>query len=289
MPSLNKIIDYIGSSNTFDEKQINSICSSSDSVENSLTWTNSYANLALVKSGVVICHKADYQLVNKLNTVTYLPVDNPRLTFALVANKFFSHLLPDDFSNKVDNYRIRKDLKIGENVFIGSEVEIGEGTIIHHNTVIYSKTKIGRQCVINTNVSIGTEGLGLEFDKSKNCYVKIPQIGSVNIGDQVEIGPNSTIRRSAIGETKIGKGTKIGSMCNIGHNCVLGENNLLTSNVILGGSSKVGNDVYFGISSTIRNRVNIGDSVVIGQGAVVVKDIPDGETWVGNPAKKINK
>lgn len=78
-------------------------------------------------------------------------------------------------------------------------------------------------------------------------------------------------------------------MCNIGHNCVLGENNLLTSNVILGGSSKVGNDVYFGISSTIRNRVNIGDSVVIGQGAVVVKDIPDGETWVGNPAKKINK
>ena len=172
---------------------------------------------------------------------------------------------------------------------ISKNSEIGEGTIIHHNTVIYSKTKIGRQCVINTNVSIGTEGLGLEFDKSKNCYVKIPQIGSVNIGDQVEIGPNSTIRRSAIGETKIGNGTKIGSMCNIGHNCVLGQNNLLTSNVILGGSSKVGNDVYFGISSTIRNRVKIGDSVVIGQGAVVVKDIPDGETWVDNPAKKINK
>ncbi|MFM7758228.1 MAG: hypothetical protein ACKO6J_04775 [Crocinitomicaceae bacterium] len=289
MPSLIEIVNYIGINYSFEDKEINSICSSTDSVDNSLTWTKSLANLSLVKSGVVICYKEDYHLVNKIKSVSYLPVDNPRLTFAYVAHKFFSHLLPDDFSNKVDTYRNRRDLKIGDNVFIGSEVEIGEGSIIHHNVVIYSKSKIGKQCIINTNVSIGTEGLGLEFDSSKKCYVKFPQIGSVIIGDQVEIGPNSTIRRSAIGETIIGNGTKIGSLCNIGHNCILGENNLLTSNVILAGSSHVGSDVYFGISSSIRNRVNIGNSVVIGQGAVVVKDIPEGETWVGNPAKKIKR
>lgn len=287
MPNLIEITDFIGIQNALDNREVNSISTSDKATHNALTWAKSLASLELVRAGVVICARSDYDLIPKLKTVIYLPVDNPRLTFAYVANRFFAHLLPDNFSNKVDIYKNRDDLKIGENVFIGSEVEIGEGTIIHHNAVIYSGTKIGRQCVISVNASIGTEGLGQEFDNVKKRFVKFPQLGRVTIGDHVEIGPNSTIRRSAMGETIIGKGTKIGSFCNVGHNCVLGENNLLTSNVILAGSSNTGNNVYFGISSTVRNKVNVGHFVTIGQGAVVLNDIPENETWVGNPAAKI--
>jgi UDP-3-O-[3-hydroxymyristoyl] glucosamine N-acyltransferase len=289
MPRLHEIIDYLGCNCNYEDKVINMICSYDRTFEDSLTWAKNLINLECVNSGVVICLKDDYKKVIKSNSVTYLPVDNPRLAFANVISKFYPDLLPDDFTNNVEEFKRRKDLTIGNNVFIGSHVEIGEGTVIHHNAVIYSKTVIGQHCVINAHVSIGTEGLGLEFDPTKNGYVKFPQMGRVKIGNHVEIGPNSTIRRSAIGETIIGNGTKIGSFCNIGHNTVLGENNLLTSNVILAGSIAVGNNVYFGVASSIRNKITVGNNVTIGQGSVVVKDIPQGETWLGNPAKKMNR
>ena len=164
---------------------------------------------------------------------------------------------------------------------------MGEGCIIHDNVSIYPNTVIGKKCVIKSFASIGTEGLGQEFDSSINSYVKFPQVGGVQIGDDVEIGPYSTIRRSALGSTTVNHGTKIGSYCNIGHNCDIGKNCLLTSNVIIAGSSSIEDNVFMGIGALIRNKVKVSKNSTIGLGAVVVKNVPENETWVGNPAKKL--
>jgi UDP-3-O-[3-hydroxymyristoyl] glucosamine N-acyltransferase len=287
MPLLSQISQFVSCEFFSEDREINEITLSSLSHFHSLTWTKSKDNLEQVDNGVVICALKDYENISRQKNVTYIPVENPRLTFAKVVNHLFQKLLPDNFTNCVSDFKNRNDLKIGDNVFIGKNVQIGEGTQIHHNSVIYSNTTIGKNCVINANVSIGTEGLGLEFDVSTNLYVKFPQIGSVEISDYVEIGPSSTIRRSALGTTRIGRGSKLGALCNIGHNCIIGENTLLTCNVILAGSSVIGDDVYMGISSTLKNTVKIGNKATIGQGAVVVKNVPENETWVGNPAKRI--
>ena len=178
-------------------------------------------------------------------------------------------------------------LKIAENVFIGKNVDIGDYTEIQNNVVIRQNVKIGKNCVIKDNTTIATEGLSHDYDEDLDLYYKLPQIGGVIIEDYVEIGPNSTVRRSALDNTLIGRGTKIGSLCNIGHNVVIGKNCTFISHAIAGGSSVFGDDVFVGMGSSIKNGINVGSNVLIGQGGVVVKNIPQNETWVGNPAKKI--
>jgi UDP-3-O-[3-hydroxymyristoyl] glucosamine N-acyltransferase len=257
--------------------------------ENALYWSKNAENLAKIQTGVVICNHQDYKKIAPVPEACYLLCDNPRLTFSKVVYRFFKNLLPDYETNCVDDFRARTDLSIGQNVFIGKDVEIGAGTKIAPNVVIYPKTKIGENCLIQIGASIGTEGLGLEKDPETDTLLKFPQIGGVVLEDFVEIGPYSTIRRSALNNTIIGKSTKIGSYCNVGHNCVLGTNNIITSNVIIAGSTKIGNDNFLGIACSIKHGMNIGNNATIGQGSVVVKHVPDGETWVGNPAKKMER
>jgi UDP-3-O-[3-hydroxymyristoyl] glucosamine N-acyltransferase len=257
--------------------------------QSALYWSKNAENLAKIQAGVVICSRQDFEKISPVSEVCYLLCDNARLTFSKVVYRFFKNLLPDYETNCVDDFRARIDLSIGQNVFIGKDVEIGAGTKIAPNVVIYPKTKIGENCLIQVGASIGTEGLGLEKDPETNTLLKFPQIGGVVLEDFVEIGPYSTIRRSALNNTVIGKSTKIGSYCNVGHNCVLGTNNIITSNVIIAGSTKIGNDTFLGIACSIKHGMNIGSNATIGQGSVVVKHVPEGETWVGNPAKKIER
>jgi UDP-3-O-[3-hydroxymyristoyl] glucosamine N-acyltransferase len=246
--------------------------------------------LKSIIEGVVVCSKRDFVEIEHNKNVVYLITElNARLMFAKVVSTFFPQDPDENFINCVHIHKKNKKIRIGENVFIGKNVEIGEGTQIFHNVSIHSNTKIGKYCIIMSNTTISTEGLGLEFDNETCRYFKFPQIGGVILGDYVEIGPNSTVRRSALDNTIIGNGTKIGSLSNIAHNCIIGENCIFTGNVVTSGSSKIGNNVFIGIGVTIKQGVNIGDNVTLGQGAVVVKHVPENETWVGNPAKMINK
>ena len=267
---------------------IDSLGSVSKHNTNSLCWAKNVQNLNLFKTGTVICKEKDFKEISHNKDVNYLLCNNPRLIFAKIVNNEFKELLPDNFTNYVDDHSKNNQIKIGSNVFIGKDVKIGNGSVIHHNAIIYSNSVIGKNCIIGPGVSIGTFGLGLEKDPKTDQYVRFPQIGGVLLGDFVEVGPNSTIRRAALSDTVVGFGSKIGSFCNVGHNCIIGENCILTSNVIIAGSSKIGNDVYLGISSSVKNAIIIGDNSKVGQGAVVIKNIPNNEVWIGNPAKKIN-
>lgn len=254
----------------------------------SILWAKSIDVLEKISNGIVVCKASDFAVTPKSVNVTYLLTNsNPRLIFSKIYNKFFIENQKIEFINSVDNFKKRKDLTIGENVFISSDAEIGEGSVIHHNVCIYPKSKIGKNCVIMANTSISTEGLGLELDPETDLYVKFPQIGGVILEDNVEIGPNTTIRKSAIDNTIVKRGSKIGALCNIGHNSIIGRNCILSCNVITSGSSEIGNNVFMGVSSIVREGINIGSNTIIGQGSVVVKHIPDNEIWVGNPAKKL--
>jgi UDP-3-O-[3-hydroxymyristoyl] glucosamine N-acyltransferase len=270
-----------------EDRAINAVSNSKNCTPDSITWAKNCESLAIVSNGCVVCKASDWSLINPNVNVTYLIASTPRLQFAKIIFDYFNESVPDYFENHVSYFKERADLTIGENVFIGKHVNIGEGTIIHHNSIVYSGTVIGKNCELKNHCSIGTEGLGLEFDPETKLYFKFPQIGNVIIEDNVEIGPYSTIRRSALGETIIKKGTKLGSYCNIGHNTSIGENCLLTSNVIIAGSSHIKNNVYIGVSTNIRNGVTVGNNSTIGQGSVITKNIPDNEVWFGNPAKKI--
>lgn len=286
MSSIKKIASFLELKNN-NNSIIDSLLNSSTNKSICLSWARDISNLKKTKSGAVICCREAYQKIKPKKNVEYLVVENPRLAFAKVVHKFFSDLTPDYFTNSHNIHRDNEKLKIGSNVFIGENVKIGDGCIIHDNVSIYSNSIIGKNCIINAFSSIGTEGLGQEFDSMTDSYVKFPQIGGVKIGDNVEIGPYSTIRRSALGTTVINMGTKIGSYCNIGHNCIIGKNCLLTSNVIIAGSSIIEDNVFLGIGALIRNKIKVSKNATIGLGAVVVKNIPENETWIGNPAKKI--
>lgn len=253
-----------------------------------ILWVKNQHNLDKIKEGYVIV-SADVILSKKNDHITYLVTNQkPRLIFAKVINDFFSHELNEDFSNHVEHHKLNSEITIGDHVFIGKDVLIGDGTIVHPNVVIYPKTVIGKNCVIRTHVSLGTEGLGLEMDADSDSFIKFPQLGGVILEDNVEIGPTSTVRRSALDDTIIKKGTKIGSLVNIGHNCVIGSNCILTCQIVTSGSSVIGDNVFMGVNSIVKNGVNIGNDVTIGQGAVVTKNVPNGTTYVGNPAEDIN-
>jgi acetyltransferase-like isoleucine patch superfamily enzyme len=218
--------------------------------------------------------------------ITHFPLKerSPRLLFSLVVQNFFSHL-GIRLDNKIAEHRENDQIEIADNVYIGEDVTIGEGTVIYPNVVIHNNTKIGKNCLIKSNCSIATEGLG--FEKYDNQWIRFPQIGGVELKDNVMIGPHSTIRRAALDTTLIGRGSKLGSFVNIGHNCVIGDNALFTCQCVLSGSSTIGDNLYMGVQSCTRNGVNLGDNVTIGHGAVITKSFGDQLTLIGNPAEPI--
>jgi UDP-3-O-[3-hydroxymyristoyl] glucosamine N-acyltransferase len=255
--------------------------------KNSIVWVKNAEALSKVKAGYVVIGYEHAAVVANPN-ITFLITDvKPRLVFAKIMAKYFDLDPAEAFDNYVHEHRRNPDIRIGENVFIGRDVKIGAGTLIHHNVVIQSRTRIGKNCVIKSHVSLGTEGLGLEMDTETDEYVKFPQLGGVVLEDNVEIGPTSTVRRSALDDTIIRRGTKIGSLVNIGHNCVIGENCILTCQIVTSGSSVIGNNVFMGVNSIVKNGVNIGNNVTLGQGAVITKSFGDNVVLVGNPAEPI--
>jgi UDP-3-O-[3-hydroxymyristoyl] glucosamine N-acyltransferase len=256
-------------------------------VDNGFYWAKTKSFLESITNGVVLCNINIFHEAKIKSGVTVLICENEsRLIFSKIIVTFF---VPDTFrndTNHISEHRDNKQIKIAENVFIGENVKIGDGTEIQNNVVIRNNVIIGRNCLIKDNTTIATEGLSHDYDQELDLYYKLPQIGGVIIEDHVEIGPNSTVRRAALDNTLIGRGTKIGSLCNIGHNVVIGKNCTFISHAIAGGSSVFGDDVFVGMGSSIKNGIKVGSKVVIGQGGVVVKNIPENETWVGNPAKK---
>jgi UDP-3-O-[3-hydroxymyristoyl] glucosamine N-acyltransferase len=191
---------------------------------------------------------------------------------------------------------------IGALSFVGAGVRIGAGTIIHPNVtilddavigsgcvlwpgvVIRERCEIGDGCILHSNVTIGADGFGYRPAADGRSLVKIPHIGTVRIGRDVEIGAGTCVDRGKFSATTIGDGTKIDNLCQIAHNCRIGRGVIIVSKCGFGGSCTVGDGAMFGGGSILKDHVTVGPGARLGGCSAAMNDIPAGESWHGHPA-----
>jgi UDP-3-O-[3-hydroxymyristoyl] glucosamine N-acyltransferase len=168
-------------------------------------------------------------------------------------------------------------------VVVADDCKLGADTALFPNVTLYPRTEVGQRVRIHAGAVIGSDGFGYVLDGG--VHRKVPQVGYVIIGDDVEIGANSTIDRGALGPTVIGKGTKIDNLVQIGHNAQIGEHCIVISQAGVAGSSQLGNYVILAGQAGIAGHLKLGNKVTVGAQAGVMNDIPDGQMWLGSPAQ----
>lgn len=219
----------------------------------------------------------------QLNVPCFIQVSNPKLAFALIAAVLHPPKTrePEIHPTAV----IAGDCRIGENVFVGAFVCLGEGSsigdgtqiragakigdgvtigehcVIHPNVFIEDQMTIGNRVVLHAGVVIGADGFG--YVRGDDAYHKFPQIGTVIIEDDVELGANTTVDRGALGRTRIGKGTKLDNMVHVGHNCDIGERVVIAAQTGISGSVTIEDDCVIG------GQVGFGDHIRVQSGAVI--------------------
>ncbi len=240
--------------------------------------------------------------------VPVLKAKNPYLEFAKLMAIFYP---PPKFAAGVhstvivsDSASIHPSAHIGAFTFIGERVSIGENTVIMAHSFIGDDVKIGKDCLIYPNVTvrervvigerviihsgavIGSDGFGY-IKKEDGTYFKIPQIGTVIIEDDVEIGANTTIDRAALGETRIGRGSKLDNLIQIGHNVKIGENTIIAAQTGIAGSTQIGKGVTMGGQVGIADHLKIGDFTIIAGKTGVASNIPPNSIIAGYPEMEI--
>ncbi len=233
-------------------------------------------------------------------------VGNPSLAFSKVISLFSldEQVRPKGIHSTAiigKNVKLGKAVGIGAYVVVEDEVEIGDSTVIYPGCFVGTKTKIGKKTLIYPNVSIrekieignrvvihpgsviGSDGFG--FATVKGVHQQIPQIGTVLIEDDVDIGSNVTIDRARFDKTIIGKGTKIDNLVQIAHNVIIGENSMIIAQVGIAGSAKIGKNVILAGQSGVAGHIEVGDDVVVAGQAGVTKSTPAKTKVFGYPAR----
>lgn len=182
---------------------------------------------------------------------------------------------------------VGRNARIGAGVAIGAHCRIGAGTWIFANTTLYDRVSLGEGVIIHSGAVIGSDGFGY-FEGSGGAR-KIPQVGGVEIGDEVEIGANTTIDRATMGMTRIGRGTKIDNLVQIGHNVVIGDHVTICAQVGIAGSTVVETGSLIGGQAGLSDHIKVGAGSRIGGQAGVTKSIPAGSTVSGYPARPHNQ
>ena len=179
--------------------------------------------------------------------------------------------------------QIGEDVYIGPFAVIGDGVKIGDGSRIYPNVTIYDSCQIGKNVTIHAGAVIGADGFG--FAPNTEGYDKIPQLGIVVIEDNVEIGANTCVDRSTMGQTIIHKGVKLDNLIQVAHNCEIGENTVMSAQVGMAGSTKIGAWCMVGGQAGFSGHIKIADKTFVGaQSGVISNTKGDGEQLIGAPA-----
>ena len=238
-----------------------------------------------------------------------LRVENPRLAFVQVLQMFYAPPAPKPGIHRsavvAPDAQLGPDVTIGECAVVRSHARIGAGTVIESgvhvgegvvigescaigpNVVIAHGCRLGNRVILHGGVVIGADGFGYIWTKDR--HTKIPQVGNVIIGDDVELGANVCVDRATFGSTVIQRGTKIDNLVQIAHNDIIGEHVIMSGQVGLAGSVTVGNRAVFGGQAGVADHLTIGDDAKIGAGSGVIKDVRPGETVWWFPARPIKE
>lgn len=195
--------------------------------------------------------------------------------------------LGDDPSVQVNavigaNTVIGKRCQIYPGVVIGKNCRLGDDVVLHPNVVIYDDTILGDRVIVHANSVIGADGFGYRFHHGR--HVKIPQLGNVIVGNDVEVGASCCIDRGAFGPTIIGEGTKFDNFVQIAHNCKIGKHNALAAQVGIAGSSTTGDYVVMGGQAGVSDHVNVGAQCMVGAKTGIFRDIPAKQRVFLSPA-----
>jgi UDP-3-O-[3-hydroxymyristoyl] glucosamine N-acyltransferase len=182
-----------------------------------------------------------------------------------------------------DRVRLGDGVTVMPGCFLGDDVEIGAGTLLYPHVTVLERCRVGARCTIHSGTVIGADGFGFVPTESGN--EKIPQLGTVVIADDVEIGANCAIDRGALGETRIGRGVKIDNLVHLAHNVAVGEHSMLVAQVGVSGSTKIGRRVILAGQVGLVGHIELGDGVRVGAQSGVNRSVPSGETVSGYPAR----
>jgi UDP-3-O-[3-hydroxymyristoyl] glucosamine N-acyltransferase len=187
------------------------------------------------------------------------------------------------------NCYVGKDAVLGDgcvlfpNVYVGEGASIGENSRLYPNVVVYAGCSLGKRVILHAGAVVGADGFGYTCQGRE--HLKLPHAGMVEIGDDVEIGANSTVDRAKTGATVIGSGTKIDNLVHIAHNCKIGRNCVIVALVGIAGSVTVGDNVTLAGQAGVKDHVTIGDDCVVAARAGVVGDLAKGSIVSGFPAR----
>jgi UDP-3-O-[3-hydroxymyristoyl] glucosamine N-acyltransferase len=182
-----------------------------------------------------------------------------------------------------DKVRLGDRVTIMPGCFLGDGVEVGRDSLLYPNVTVLERCVLGERVIVHSGTVIGADGFG--FVPGPEGHLKIPQLGTVVIEDDVEIGANCTIDRAALGETRVGRGVKIDNMVQLAHNVTVGEHSLIVAQVGVSGSTKLGRRVAVGGQAGLAGHIEVGDGVQIAAQAGVTHSIPPGQTVIGAPAR----
>lgn len=253
---------------------------------------------------IIVSDKPAGQFPGKVQLV----VADPRLAYAQICHLYYpppsgpteiepgAHVAP--CATVGDGCRVQAGAYIGAGVQVGARCHIGAGAVLEDGVILGDDCRIGANCTIShallgarvqiaSGTQIGSAGFG--FVAGPQGLLRVPQLGRVLIGDDVDIGNNCTIDRGALGDTEIGCGTKIDNLVHLAHNVKIGRHCIITAQVGIAGSTSVGDGTMIGGQAAIADHVTIGSRVKIVAQSGIIRDIPDGETVGGSPALPVRE
>ena len=216
---------------------------------------------------------------------------NSKELFFSIINKFFVEEKNKNYigsSSVVETCEIGKNVYIGHNCYISPNTVIKDNVIINNNVVIEGDVLIGNDTIIYSGAIIGSDGYGY-YKNEKGINVKVPHLGGVVIGSNVEIGANTCIDKGTLGNTIIEDNVKIDNLCHIAHNVHIEKNVNVIALSMIAGSVLLKENSYIAPSSSVKNQLTIGSDSIVGLGSVVVKDVEPSVVVAGVPAKVIRK
>lgn len=237
--------------------------------------------LSEIEAGIILAKSELADKITQAKASAIVFTDDPSYEFVRIAGENYNNTFT---GNNPEN--VSETAKVSENAYIEKNVSIGDLTEIYPFASIYEWTSIGENCRIQSGTTIGGIGLGYASKDSKYS-LRFPHLGGVEIGDNVDIGSNSTVVRGILQNTTIGSGTKIGNIVNVGHNVTIGNDCFISSGVTLCGSVKIEDNCWIAPGAVILNKVTIKKNTQVGIGSIISKDTNADSIYIGYPARRI--